>query len=65
MLAYTWSESSDEPSQVTFELSRQASKVRLVLTHGRLATRDDMLGVSAGWHAHVRHSHCPVFIYAI
>jgi uncharacterized protein YndB with AHSA1/START domain len=53
LLAYTWNESSGEPSQVTFELSRQADKVRLVLTHSRLATRDDMIGVSAGWHAHV------------
>jgi uncharacterized protein YndB with AHSA1/START domain len=49
LLTYTWG----KDSQVSFELSRQADKVKLVLTHTRLATREDMLGVAAGWHAHV------------
>jgi uncharacterized protein YndB with AHSA1/START domain len=49
LLAYTWG----EHSQVSFELSRQGDKVKLELIHSRLATREDMLGVSAGWHAHV------------
>jgi uncharacterized protein YndB with AHSA1/START domain len=49
VLSYTW----DEGSQVTFELSRQADSVKLVLTHSRLATREALLSVAAGWHAHL------------
>jgi uncharacterized protein YndB with AHSA1/START domain len=49
LLTYTWGEGS----QVSFELSRQGDKVKLVLTHSRLASREEMLGVASGWHAHV------------
>ncbi|MEX2124777.1 MAG: SRPBCC family protein [Woeseia sp.] len=49
LLAYAWGKSS----HVTFELSRQSDKVRLVLTHSRLPTRDEMISVASGWHAHV------------
>jgi hypothetical protein len=38
---------------VRFELSKQGTEVRLVLTHERLATRDEILSVSAGWHTHL------------
>jgi uncharacterized protein YndB with AHSA1/START domain len=54
LLSYTWGgESADDNSEVRFELSRQGDKVRLVLTHSRLASREGMLSVSSGWHAHV------------
>jgi uncharacterized protein YndB with AHSA1/START domain len=53
LLSYTWGEDSGENSEVTFELSRQGDKVRLLVTHSRLASRSDMIGVAAGWHAHI------------
>jgi hypothetical protein len=34
-------------------LSEAAGGVRLVITHQRLPGRDDVLSVSAGWHAHL------------
>jgi len=42
-----------EDSEVTFELARAGSDVRLTITHARLATRDGMLSVAGGWHAHL------------
>lgn len=53
LLAHTWAEPSGEDSHVTYELSEQGDGVLLVLTHRRLATRDDMVGVSGGWHTHL------------
>lgn len=53
LLAYTWGESAAEDSEVTFELAPQAEKVLLVLTHRRLAGRDELLSVAGGWHAHL------------
>jgi uncharacterized protein YndB with AHSA1/START domain len=53
LLAYTWSESSGEPSLVTFELSRRGDQVLMVLTHSRIDSREDLIGVAAGWHTHV------------
>lgn len=49
LLAYTWGESSE----VRFELTPRGDKVHLVLTHRRLPSRDDMVNVSGGWHAHL------------
>lgn len=40
-------------SEVTFELEPRGSEVKFTLTHRRLPSRDMLLGVSAGWHAHV------------
>jgi hypothetical protein len=34
-------------------LSQAGDKVRLVLTHRRLATKDRMAIVSSGWHLHL------------
>jgi uncharacterized protein YndB with AHSA1/START domain len=48
-LGYTWSGGSE----VTFELTTRETDVLLVLTHRRLAAREAMLSVSAGWHAHL------------
>lgn len=53
LLAYTWSEASGGESHVRFELVPHGQHVHLVLTHSRLATRDELVGVSAGWHAHL------------
>ncbi len=53
VLSYTWSESSGEDSEVTFELTPDGEAVRLVLTHRRLGDRSAVLSVSSGWHAHL------------
>lgn len=54
-LAYTWGEGgeSESGSEVSFELAPRADKVLLVVTHRRLQTRDDMISVAGGWHAHL------------
>ncbi len=49
LLAYTWGKSSE----VRFELTPRGDKVHLVLTHRRLPSREDMVNVSGGWHAHL------------
>lgn len=41
-------------SEVRIELTPRGDKVHLVLTHSRLATREGMLSVSGGWHAHLK-----------
>lgn len=48
-VAYRWGGGSE----VTFELTAEEAGVLLVLTHRRLPDRDQMLSVSAGWHAHL------------
>ena len=40
-------------SEVTFELEPKGPEVKLTLTHRRLPDRSNLLGVSAGWHAHL------------
>ncbi len=52
LLSYTWSEEEGE-SEVTFELVEVGDKVRLTLTHRKLFDNETLIGVSAGWHAHV------------
>jgi uncharacterized protein YndB with AHSA1/START domain len=53
LLSYTFGGTKEQPAEVTFELSTHGDKVRLVLTHRRLPSRDQMTGVSEGWHAHL------------
>jgi uncharacterized protein YndB with AHSA1/START domain len=53
LLSYTWNESAGSDSEVTFELTPKGDDVRMVLTHRRLGSRDAMLSVASGWHAHV------------
>ncbi len=53
LLSYTWEWGEDEPSEVTYELQPQGDKVLLTLTHRRLASRGEMVGVGAGWHTHL------------
>jgi uncharacterized protein YndB with AHSA1/START domain len=53
LLGYTWSEDDGEPSEVRFELAPLGAHVRLTVTHRRLASRELMLSVAAGWHTHL------------
>ena len=48
-LSYLWGDSSE----VTFELEPRGDRVRLVVTHQRLGSRDEILSVSGGWHTHL------------
>ncbi|WP_374472916.1 SRPBCC family protein [Phenylobacterium sp.] len=51
-VAFTFDEGPD-PSIVTIELTAEGDQVRLVLTHANLKSRQGMLDVSGGWHAHL------------
>ena len=53
LLHMTWAEGEDEESEVKFELETVGDKVRLTLTHSKLFDREMLIGVSAGWQAHV------------
>jgi uncharacterized protein YndB with AHSA1/START domain len=53
VLAFTFGDPPDEPSEVTFELTPQGDEVLLVLTHRRLANQKMMDGVAGGWHSHL------------
>jgi uncharacterized protein YndB with AHSA1/START domain len=48
-LTFTWNGSGD----VSIELAPKGDEVLLTLIHRRLPDRSMMLGVSAGWHAHL------------
>lgn len=52
LLVHTWDE-HDSDSEVSFELSEEGDKVRLVLTNRRLPNRGELVGVSGGWHTHL------------
>lgn len=51
--ACNWVGMGDPDSDVEFELSEAGDKVRLVLIHHRLATKDRMAMISSGWHLHL------------
>lgn len=53
LLTISWSEGGEDDSEVTFELEEVGDKVKLTLTHRRVFNRDTLVGISAGWHAHV------------
>ena len=48
-LAFAWDGSGD----VSFELEPKGNEVMLTVTHRRLPDRPNLLGVGAGWHAHL------------
>ena len=48
LLAFGWNN-----GEVTFELTPQGGEVLLTVTHRRLPDRNNLLSVSAGWHAHL------------
>lgn len=55
LLSYTWSENTNDQSEVTFELKSQKNeKVLLVLIHRKIGdNRDFIIGALAGWHTHL------------
>jgi uncharacterized protein YndB with AHSA1/START domain len=52
-LSFTWGEESALDSEVTFELQPRGTEIMLTVTHRRLGTRDLLLSVAGGWHAHL------------
>lgn len=52
-LAFNWRGMGDPDSDVEIELAPAGEKVRLVLTHRRLATKARLANVSSGWHLHL------------
>lgn len=53
LLGFTWGADQQRLSEVVIELSEKGKDVLLVLTHERLPNRNDLLGVSGGWHTHL------------
>ncbi|WP_332697357.1 SRPBCC family protein [Bosea sp. (in: a-proteobacteria)] len=52
-IAFTWPGEPEAKSEVTFELAPEGERVRLVVTHRRLANKAEMTSVSGGWHLHL------------
>jgi len=52
-LSFNWQGMGEPDSDVEIELAPAGDKVRLVLTHRRLATKARMANVSSGWHLHL------------
>jgi uncharacterized protein YndB with AHSA1/START domain len=52
LLSFTFGAAGPE-SEVTFELEPEGKGVLLTITHVRVANRNTMIGVAAGWDAHV------------
>ena len=54
LLSYTWGETNESPSEVTFELTPRGDHTLLILTHRRLGdNRKTLLSVASGWHTHL------------
>lgn len=51
LLAFTWE--NGEAGEVTFKLSDEAGRTRLVLTHTGLRGRGDAINFGGGWHSHL------------
>ena len=52
LLAHTW-DFENEYSEVCYELEEVGEQVRLVLTHRRLSSYDEVISASGGWHTHL------------
>jgi uncharacterized protein YndB with AHSA1/START domain len=52
-LTFTWDEADGDASEVTFELTQDGDKTLLTVTHRKLRSAEEMLGVSGGWHTHL------------
>jgi len=52
VLAHTWT-GDGEDSEVCYELEQRGDRVLLTLTHTKLGTNEDELGVLGGWHTHL------------
>ncbi|NVD39358.1 SRPBCC family protein [Ensifer sp. HO-A22] len=53
LLAYSWGEGTQTPSQVRFDLEKRGANVLLVVTHSRIAKQETMASFAAGWHTHL------------
>jgi uncharacterized protein YndB with AHSA1/START domain len=53
LLVHSWNEEGNSDSEVSFELTERGDKTLLVLTHRRLPTRAETVGVAGGWHTHL------------
>jgi len=54
LLAFTWGEGKERPSEVTFELQAIGDGVRLTVTHRRLGDEPAVwANVAGGWHTHL------------
>ena len=53
LIAFTWDQGSKNPSEVMFELTARGEETLLVVTHYKLPSRGQMVGVSSGWHTHL------------
>ena len=51
LLVLSWGRPPMSQTEVTFELTPEGQKVRLVLTHRLLPNRQELVGASGGWHA--------------
>ena len=51
-MAISWGEGATA-SVVLFELTAVGDRVRLAITHEKLADRNEMVDVSGGWHSHL------------
>lgn len=52
-LVHTWEDGDFEVSEVAFEVSDEVDGVGLAVTHRGLDTRSTVVGVAAGWDAHL------------
>ena len=52
LLTHSW-EFEGNASEVTYELTEEDGKVKLVLTHRRLDSREEIVSVCGGWHTHL------------
>jgi uncharacterized protein YndB with AHSA1/START domain len=52
LLTHSW-DFENESSEVTYELTEQDGQVKLVLTHRRLNSREEIVSVCGGWHTHL------------
>lgn len=52
LISYRWPGDNGK-SEVTFELFPEGGDVRLVLTHRRLPSTEQMISVASGWEAHL------------
>lgn len=53
VLGFQWGKRAEALSEVVIELSVLGTEVQLVLTHSGLPNRNDLLGISGGWHVHL------------
>ena len=58
LLGFTWEDSeekaaSPDANEVVIELAPRGERVLLTLTHRRLASHEELVNVSGGWHTHL------------